>query len=665
MSQFSTGVNSMQALRAMIAVAGDNIANVNSPGFHARRAEVTTRPGPTVGGVRVGEGSGVQSITRLRDALAERMLLADVQVLERVKQEATILDHVELSFQEPSEDSLDAHLGQFFERISGLTANPDDTVLRSQMVQAADSLSCAFNQLSSKVRTMEHEARTDLDLTVEKTNELLSRAARLNQNIAGVESGDVSAPGLKDQRDQVVRQLAELINVKTYRSEHGVLNVTMAGSLLVDGEQHVPLKARETEQGYLLSPQGQKGRALEVREGKLAGLLEGLNSFLPSFRGRLDELASTLRREFNRIHTTGLAKDGRFENLRGVNAFHGDNAFCEAGYGVTEGTDQSIVINIEEKGSGHIDQHELSLDTTVASDTFVQDLADKVNAQVPQLTASVQEGRLSLEADDGFAFGFATPYDPNPAEPGDITAASPTSPQIIDAYKGEEDLDYEFTFLDSGKVGSDQIEVQIDASREDGTQVSSFTRTIPADYQPGKAIALERGMEFTLSEGSVNSGDGFSFTAHAEMDTAGVLDALGVNTFFNGTNAASLEVVNRVKDQPARIAGALRDVSGDNHRLLEMKALRSRKIMDGGNASLVEGYRGLLSNIGAAHSTRAEHQRSLEGAVTELENKVSAASGVSVDEEMMQLLESQRIYQASVKYIKSVDSTLSALLQLV
>ena len=665
MSQFSTAINSVQTLRAVMGLAGDNIANANSPGYHARRAEVAPRPGATRGGLRVGDGSVVQSVTRLRDVLGERLLLADLQVLERVEQEEKILNHVEMSFQEPSEESLDAYLGHFFDKLCDLASDPDDTVMREELVQMADSLSNSLNRLAGKLRVIKQESRTELERTVKRVNGLLARAAELNRKIAGVEVGGVSAPGLKDQRDQTVRELAKLLNVTAYDSENGVVNVSMAGSLLVDASRSIALDVGEKEGGFFIGQHGHEERVMEVREGKIAGLLEGLNSFLPAVHGRLDELANALRRQFNRIHTTGLGLDGRFETLRGENVFLGDTRFCEAGYGVSEGIDERLVINVENQNSGEVSQQELSLDTTLASDAFLTDISNKINAGVDHLHAEIQQGRLCLEAEDGFAFGFATPYDPNPAEPGDITAATPAAPQIIDSFNGEEDREYEVTFLNSGEVGADEIEVQIQARRSDGTAVGSFTRSVSADYQPSDGIAIKHDMKMTLTAGNVNAGDSFSFTAHAEMDTAGVLDALGLNTFFKGRGAASLEVVETVKKNPSRIAAALRKESGDNQRLRDMEALQSRKVLDEGNASLFESYRGLITEVGTAHSTRTQHRNSLEETVTELENEVDGVSGVSVDEEMMELLESQRLYQASAKYIKSVDSTLVSLLELI
>ena len=665
MSQFSTGVNSMQALRAVIGLAGDNIANVNTPGYHARRAEVAGRPGAPCGGLRIGEGAVVQNVTRLRDVLAERLLLADVQVLERVKQEARILEHVELSFQEPSEESIDAYLGQFFERISGLAADPDDTVLRNQLVQAGNSLSNALNRLSHKLQVIERESSIELERTIGEVNELVARTAELNRRIAAVEQGGVSAPGLKDQRDHAVRKLAELINLRTIDSGNGVVNVSTAGSLLVDGEQHLVLEEKEAEDGVAVSRKGSEVHVLEIKEGKVAGLLRGLNDYLPSFRHQLDEVATALRRRFNEIHTTGLGLNGRFESLRGLNAFYGRSAFSESGYGVRAGTDERLVINVEDKNNGDIVQHELSLDTTLDSDVFLADIASRINSRVGHLNATVQDGRLNLEAEQGYAFGFATPYDPDPAEAGDITAATPASPEVIDAYHGEEDLEYEFTFQNDGQIGADRVDVRIDVHSDGGTLLKTLNRSVGADYQPGEGISIEHGMKFTLTGGLVNAGDSFSFTAHGDMDTAGVLDALGMNTFFNGTGAKSLQVVDAVKQDAAGVAAALRDISGDNHRVQEMESLQSQKLLDGGNSSLLEAYRGLISDVGVARSTRNEHQKSLEGAVTELENEADGTAGVSVDEQMMELLESQRIYQASVKYVKSVDSTLASLLELV
>jgi flagellar hook-associated protein 1 FlgK len=337
----------------------------------------------------------------------------------------------------------------------------------------------------------------------------------------------------------------------------------------------------------------------------------------------------------------------------------------DLGYGVPAGTDERLVINVADDATGEVTQYELSLDTTLSADAFLISLRDSINANVNHVTASIDEGKLRLQADSGYAFDFALPYDPNPARPGDITAANPTSPSILDAYSGDRNLEYDVTFLNAGQIGTDPITIQIQAREPGGPVLRTLTRQIDATYAPGGAIELENGLKLTLTAGNVAAGDSFSFVAHASMDTAGVLDALGLNTLFNGLGAGLIEVADRVYQDPANLAGALRPVPGDNHRLLDMSALRSAKSVASGSATLHEYYRSMVSDVATTRSTRTVAQQNEDQLVKDLQNRRDSVSGVSVDEEMTRIMQSRTLYQGALKYISTINQLMNDLFDLV
>ncbi len=664
MAGFNTGVNALRMASKLIDMSGDNIANANTPGYHAKRASVVPVIGPNVGGVRIGLGAEVEDVQRIRNELVERALLEHLQSREMLGTSLESLKHIELLFSEPTQTSLSAGLGQFFDSVDLLSGNPDDPTLREEVLQRSQALGEGFNSLDNGLEEVRDDVWLDIFDVVRQINALTERIGNLNTRIRDSETAGVSAPSLKDMRDQRISELSELINVTTYQADYGVVNVSCAGTLLVHENQNAPISAVNTDEGVVIRREGATGHRMRVTGGKLAGLLDLLNEVIPDYRSSLDELANTFRRSINLVHTTALGLSGRFHSLAGLNAFPNSDPFCEQGYGVPAGTAETLVINVEDEATGEVTQHELTLDTTQAADAFLVGLRDAINASVGHVTADIDAGRINLTADDGYAFGFATPYDPNPAEPGDITAATPTSPQILDAYTGDEALTYEFNFLDGGTVGTDTIDIQVDVRSPAGPVLRTLTYQIDADYSPGDAIALENGLQFTLSDGGVVAGDGFSFTAHSSMDTAGVLDALGLNVLFNGLGAGNIEVPEEMRGNTARVAGAMRPMPGDNHRFLDMSAVRLAEVAADGTATLGGYYDTLVGRIGTTRNTREVQHENQEQLVKELQNRRDAISGVSVDEEMVRMIEARTVYSGALKYISLMNQALSDLLEL-
>lgn len=664
MANISIGINALRMAAQLIDMAGDNIANANTPGYHAKRASVLPLLGASTRYGRVGLGATVEDVVRIRNILVEGTLLTHIQLKERLGQELEALGHLELLFGEPSEAGLDALMGQFFDSIAQLAADPDDLTLREAVVQKAFAVCDAFQGLDEGFDAVTDSMLSLADFTVARINGLTERIASLNGQIRLIETGGISAPGLKDTRDELISQLAELINVTVFEEEYGVSNVSCAGTLLVSGNQSTAIQRTAAGERIIIAAVGGVGHQVSVREGRLAGILETANDVLPQCRATLDELANTLRRSVNLVHTTALGLGGRFHSLDGLNAFLSDDPVSELGYGVPAGTNEKLFINVEDEATGQVTQYELTLDTTQAADAFLADLRDAINAGVDHVTATVEEGRLKLAAEDRYAFGFATPYDPNPAEPGDITGATPTSPTILDAYTGQTDLSYEFAFLGGGEIGTDDITIEIQVREPGGPLLRTLTRQIGSDYDPGGAIALENGLKFTLSAGDVTAGDTFSVISRASMDTAGILDALGLNVLFNGLGASDVHIAERVYQDPSNLAGALRRLPGDNHRLLDMAALRDAKLAASGTVSLSEFYMTLLSGIATTRNTKSVAHRIQEELVKNLRNRRDSVSGVSVDEEMVRIVQSRTIYQGALKYLSIIDGLMSDLVSM-
>ena len=211
----------------------------------------------------------------------------------------------------------------------------------------------------------------------------------------------------------------------------------------------------------------------------------------------------------------------------------------------------------------------------------------------------------------------------------------------------------------------DLITVQVSVREPAGPVLRTFTRQFDADYTPGSAVSLENGLKLALSDGNVAAGDSFSFTARASMDTAGVLDALGLNTLFDGLGAGGIHVAERIVDQPENLAAALRKMPGDNHRLLDMAELRYAKVMDSNSATMHEHYRALLTGVATTLNAKQLERANQQQLISDLKDRRDALSGVSTDEEMVRLLQSQALYQAAVRFISATNQVLSDLASIV
>ncbi len=276
--------------------------------------------------------------------------------------------------------------------------------------------------------------------------------------------------------------------------------------------------------------------------------------------------------------------------------------------------------------------------------------------------ASGVNGRLVVNAEDGYEFGFATQYDPNPDVTSSLPAADTPEVTVNGAFDGNADYTYNIEFQKDGTVGSDEIGVNV--TRTGGGTTETFSRTIEQDHLISDAIQLDSGLSINLEKGGeVLNGDTVTFTARKSMDPQGLLDPLGVNTMFDGLGAGEIHVNEDLNDDARLLATSLSESSGDNERLLDMVELEEKDVLD--SQSLHGFYRNVVSNVANERNTKDTQLTSLENVVSDLQDARDGISGVSVEEEMMKMMQSQRMYQGLTKYVQSLNSAYGDLLRVI
>ena len=163
----------------------------------------------------------------------------------------------------------------------------------------------------------------------------------------------------------------------------------------------------------------------------------------------------------------------------------------------------------------------------------------------------------------------------------------------------------------------------------------------------------------------VTAAGGFKF-AFSE-DNSGALAVMGVNSFFIGTNASNLTVREDLISDTSRLTTG-RIVDGEfveNGTALEIAKLQDKELSNLQGRTIAEAWRDSAQAIGvqaAAAGTTLEAAASVRAS---LEAQRAGISGVSIDEESVNLMNFQRMYQASARVISVADELTQTLLTLV
>jgi len=159
---------------------------------------------------------------------------------------------------------------------------------------------------------------------------------------------------------------------------------------------------------------------------------------------------------------------------------------------------------------------------------------------------------------------------------------------------------------------------------------------------------------------STDSNETFSFA----NDTSGFLAAAGLNAFFLGSQASDLAVNPELAQSPSLLAGAQSNHPGDNTNALAFTALQNLAAVNG-TSTFDEFYQSLVGNIGVQTSQSHDQLQSQTLQSQQLENQRQQVSGVNIDEEAVNMIEFQRTFQGSARFITTIDDLLNTLVTMI
>jgi flagellar hook-associated protein 1 FlgK len=160
----------------------------------------------------------------------------------------------------------------------------------------------------------------------------------------------------------------------------------------------------------------------------------------------------------------------------------------------------------------------------------------------------------------------------------------------------------------------------------------------------------------------IRAGGGGSF--RAAQDTGALFVGLGVNGLFSGTDASTIAVNPTLAADPRLLSTGQPDLatgivgSGDNRVVLAMAGTSEARILGGGTSTLGEFF---AAAVGAVGARTAAANRRVEGqdlVVQAIDTQRQQTAGVSLDEEMASLVQTQRAFEASARMVRVVDELL-------
>jgi flagellar hook-associated protein 1 FlgK len=165
----------------------------------------------------------------------------------------------------------------------------------------------------------------------------------------------------------------------------------------------------------------------------------------------------------------------------------------------------------------------------------------------------------------------------------------------------------------------------------------------------------------TLSINSNSTQEQITFS----NDTSGTLAALGINTFFTGNDTTNIAVNSTVQNNLALVTAAQNGDSADNQTAVALSTLGDAQQNGLSGQSINQAYQNLVNGLATQAATATSDATSNQQVVTTLQAQRQNLSGVSLDEETVNLLQEQSAYQAAARVITTVNTLMTDLMNLI
>ena len=237
------GRTALSAAQAAISVTGENIANVSTEGYSRRTVRLAEGYNINSSVGQIGTGVQVAAIQRNFDQYVESQYYSQATQRDRWDALYTQLQGTESLFNESQGYGLSSSLSTFFDNWENLTQRPEDSGSRSQVIESAQTLVSTLRQADADLSQMQLKTDTAITQEVSNTNDIMKQIADLNTQIKIHSASDSNnANQLMDQRSQLVRDLAQIVDINYIDKGNGNVTITTeAGQTLVDNEQYFSL----------------------------------------------------------------------------------------------------------------------------------------------------------------------------------------------------------------------------------------------------------------------------------------------------------------------------------------------------------------------------------------------------------------------------------------
>ncbi|MFH1303704.1 MAG: flagellar basal body rod C-terminal domain-containing protein, partial [Planctomycetota bacterium] len=206
----------------------------------------------------------------------------------------------------------------------------------------------------------------------------------------------------------------------------------------------------------------------------------------------------------------------------------------------------------------------------------------------------------------------------------------------------------------TGQTNTSTINIDLDGIGADTTLISLSS-----------AIGGVANLSSSVStDGYLSISAAADYTFQFSNDTSGALAAVGINTLFTGADSTDIGINSVVKQNQQFLATGQGGGPSDGSNAVLLAAFAENPIDSLGNISLDSFYEKVISSVSQASASEAALAEGAQAFRDSLMGQREQFSGVSIDEETINVLTFQRAFQSAARLVSTIDELFTILLNI-
>ncbi|MBJ7549114.1 flagellar hook-associated protein FlgK [Marinomonas ostreistagni] len=652
-SLYSIGLSGLQSSTARITTTGQNTANVDTEGYSRQTTATVSQSG---GGVLI------QDTDRIVNQYINQQVWSDTSNYSFYESYQSMMTSFDSVIGEDSV-SISDYLDNAFSALQTANSDPTDTAARSNAYSNLKQLAAQYNDLANYISDQKTLANEELESNIDSINNLTDQIANLNQQIYRLETTtSSSANELRDQQEQLVKELSEYLEIKVNYDDNQLMTVNLASGQ--------PLVLQSTNNELRLTsdtnnPDGELGIELDFGNyelniptdelgGAVGGLVEFRNEFVTTAERMLGQQALVFADAMNQQNQLGLDANGDY----GINLF--STAEIETTANVENSNeDYGIAVRVTDGASSEIttDTYEVEMMSPTTFKLVTYDLDGNVTNE-----SDVIDTTTATPTSDGYfevdGFGVEIAFDSLPSyAQGDRYQFAPTKNAAESIKMSARSGDYLALASPIAVSRADSnlsdVAISISSITDTDSATSAFSAT------GGLYNAAPQTLYFTASdEVEIQDGSGTvlatltGITDYSNLlEQAGLADDAGYDISLDGPPDAGDSFSISFNS----------DGESDNYNGLKLANLQTENTVEG-TRSFTEAFSALVTEVGSLTATLTTNMDASETIMNKSIAARDEVSAVSLDEEAVNLLRYQQSYTASAQVLSAAQSTFATLI---